>query len=607
VNFKGIHRADVRLGKPDRANVVTLIGLNESGKTTLLEGIYSFSPDYESRTLFDNKLLTPDAISRIPKSELYSFNDRISVIATVSLEDGERELIKKDIEQATGLVFDDGGIRDAFQIEDYFDYKNSEKSNSGATWAISLRVKTKRAQKWRRPDKDENTKIFKVLQSRLPSIAYFPTFLSDVPAKIYLRGHTNDPKNAFYRRVFQDILDSLDSNITIEEQILERLKPPATFTGTISETIASFWGSGSRHMVQQVIDKASGQLSRIIVSRWNEMFENNKIGKEIVIDWGVDEDIEGQTADPYISFAIKDGANRFNIADRSLGFRWFFCFLLFTQFRAKRRGGVGTLFLFDEPASNLHAKAQEKLLDSFKDICMQPNALIYSTHSPYMINPYWLDNAYIVENTALGSDLDDIASMAIDDRTSIETSSYHAFVEAHPDRLSHFQPVLDRLEVKPSILDVVKRSVLVEGKSDYVILNELAKAANVKDLQLIPAHGASTMGALVALLKGWGWPFLVLVDGDKAGQEAKQIYASEYNIADRAFALSDVVAEWKAVESVLHADDLKLIASSGKPTKKQIYSFFVESAEIGSAKKKLKTPKSSEFKKLINFLQEKLS
>ena len=95
--------------------------------------------------------------------------------------------------------------------------------------------------------------------------------------------------------------------------------------------------------------------------------------------------------DIFISFQIRDGTRRFNVNDRSLGFRWFFAFMLFTQFRVARVSTRPLLFLFDEPASNLHAAAQQKLIDCFPEIAKGSHALAYTTHSHYMIEPKWLE------------------------------------------------------------------------------------------------------------------------------------------------------------------------------------------------------------------------
>lgn len=45
-NFKGIKSTSLDLTSLTGVNVFPLVGLNESGKTTVLEAIHSFSPDY---------------------------------------------------------------------------------------------------------------------------------------------------------------------------------------------------------------------------------------------------------------------------------------------------------------------------------------------------------------------------------------------------------------------------------------------------------------------------------------------------------------------------------------------------------------------------------
>lgn len=302
-NFKGVDHASVRLGLNEAANVTTLIGLNESGKTTILEGIYSFSPDQESKNLFaDQKVLGPDITTRIPRSKLYNFTDKIIIKASVVLEPGELEAINLEVRSEAEVDLDISEIPAKFTISDVIEYNNSKMVKRGSTWNFPIQVRGLKAKKYRDVTKEERPKVFSILRRHLPSIAYFPTFLSDVPAKIYLSGHAEDERNSFYRKVFQDILDTLGGDISIENQILERLKPPSTFAGTIAQSISSFWGSTSKGMVQQVVDKASAQLSRVIVTRWNQMFENRPVGKEIVIEWGIDENAEEGGADPYISF-----------------------------------------------------------------------------------------------------------------------------------------------------------------------------------------------------------------------------------------------------------------------------------------------------------------
>ncbi|MFM7379373.1 MAG: AAA family ATPase [Erythrobacter sp.] len=63
-NFKGIKNAKIILPK-EESTAVALIGLNESGKTTILQAIYSFSPNDESKVLFERDRPHPPLILRL--------------------------------------------------------------------------------------------------------------------------------------------------------------------------------------------------------------------------------------------------------------------------------------------------------------------------------------------------------------------------------------------------------------------------------------------------------------------------------------------------------------------------------------------------------------
>jgi len=94
--------------------------------------------------------------------------------------------------------------------------------------------------------------------------------------------------------------------------------------------------------------------------------------------------------------------------ERSRGFVWFFSFLAyFSQLDAERADYV---FLLDEPGLNLHAQAQKDFLRFIDERLAPLHPVIYTTHSPFLINPARLERVRTVEDvdgrgTVISSDL----------------------------------------------------------------------------------------------------------------------------------------------------------------------------------------------------------
>jgi predicted ATP-dependent endonuclease of OLD family len=332
------------------------------------------------------------------------------------------------------------------------------------------------------------------------------------------------------------------------------------------------------------MDLASATLTKVILESWHEIFDEQLGEKKIELDWKPESDQGGGNEHTvYVKFQVRQGTDRFDISDRSLGFRWFFCFLLFTQFRSHRKGGQGTLFLFDEPASNLHAKAQERLLKCFADISKSPNALIYSTHSQHMINPAWIDFSYIVENKDIDYERSSDARHVTSNSTDISAVRYQQFVNSNPGKTSYYQPVLDRLEVKPSLMELKDGSALVEGKSDFYILRYMANALN-RNVIVVPAFGSTTFDALIPLLMGLAKQFYIILDSDAAGSDAMKAYG-KFEIGDESKIDLKSVTGFSEPEKFLSESDLLIIQTemslTKKPTKKQIMRFFREALATG--------------------------
>jgi len=241
--------------------------------------------------------------------------------------------------------------------------------------------------------------------------------------------------------------------------------------------------------------------------------------------------------------------------------------------------------LFDEPAANLHPKAQMQLLSSFRNIASGNNWILYSTHSHYMVNPEWLEQTFIVANSA--AERSDSANVAdiFDNPNSITVRKYRDYVGQNPDRMTYFQPVLDRLDFAPSNFDILRPSLLVEGKGDYIILSFI-KEIVLRDIEppfIVPTRGATAMGELIGLFLGWRIPFFVCLDDDAAGRSARSTYLQDWGLdSSQVATYCDVSPALRGarIEGLLSPADIQLVSCyfgmSTVPNKGQIRLFFSE-------------------------------
>lgn len=604
-NFRGVEDATVDL-LPAGANVFTLIGLNESGKTSVLEAISTFQVrGGEEKSLYQSNPSETDFSLYVPKHEKATFSGNIEVVATIEFEDGDKEFCIKYAEKHGKCKIDPSSIPDRFTLRRGYSFENGDLIGRINEWDIDLIAKEEGKRKFSSATSEGPSwrHFSAIAASQLPKIVYFPTFIFEQPDKIVLNPDSKEkPVEKLYRSIIENAGLSLDKPINVTTNIVERILKPET----PGEAFVGLFGL-STHRQQQIdaaLNQISYHLSTTVLGSWSRIFGGSTANREVRLRLGTDKRDDGSDR-VYVQFSLRDGVQQYDISERSLGFRWFFSFLLFTLFRDPDRSGRKTLFLLDEPASNLHAGAQTQLLESFPRITKGGSMLMYSTHSHYMINPEWLDQAFIVSNA--GVDYDDLVDASVGLRhTDVRVLKYRTFVGSNPDKTTYFQPVLDRLQVVPSRLDMVQPAVLVEGKGDFLLLRYGLFHGNHSSGQyaVLPTRGADHFGEIVGILLGWGVNFVLCFDDDRSGRDACKDYRNEWSMADsRVFTLGDVdnTLSGKAVEGFLEASDLDIIRAhyqcDGKPTKSQIQLFFSEKLALRE-----KVPLSPQFsQRVANF------
>lgn len=589
-NFKGIKDTEIDLRTSTGANVFSLVGLNESGKTTILEAIHSFSPDFRTRTLRrdQSKNDAEAAKERLPRHLLARFTGEIAVEATVSVSPEEKQEIASSLKNESDIKINPTDIPDVFTLcrSDVFNRGDYVKTTN--TFDFELKARKKGERKDKVLSGADYAAVYSELWNYTPDIAYHDSFIFDFPKRIYLTPR-HGSGDWVYRTMFEDVLAAGRIPYEIED-ITKRIRNEK-YKKTWLDFFTDWSKDDDKSRVQQIIDQASETITSVVFGKWNKIFGEDVGDKEIAVQFGVEKGrvynketktySESNDHDLYVSLEIKHGTRRFPIQDRSLGFRWFFAFLLFTQFRTRRDQGRPVLFLFDEPAANLHSAAQERLIESFPEIATGDNMLIYSTHSHYMISPDWLEQTFIVTNAADAPEKSIVDSAVIEDESlDIRAQLYRSFANEHPSETSYFQPIIDRIEVQPSKFDVSFPSIVVEGKSDFYILRYASLLLGISDVRLIPATGSGTFNSLVALGATWGTKFIFLLDSDNSGLKERELYALDRGArAEAITCLGDFDGDLTEIEDLLDEEALKAVATKlelKNPPKKAIMRFFQE-------------------------------
>ena len=199
---------------------------------------------------------------------------------------------------------------------------------------------------------------------------------------------------------------------------------------------------------------------------------------------------------------------------RSSGLQWFLSFYLVFLVESKE-GHEGSVLLLDEPGLSLHALAQRDL-SFFLESLAETNQLIYTTHSPFLVNAHRLDR---VRRVALAPDGTTTASeelRASDTEPGQRGSGYavHSAVT---------------LGVAESLL-VGSDPVIVEAPSDQhyltaikAVLSNAGRLRAGRELVFAPAGNAKGVKPVASLLLGRAGPLpIALFRSDQSGRALAQ-------------------------------------------------------------------------------------
>ena len=257
-------------------------------------------------------------------------------------------------------------------------------------------------------------------------------------------------------------------------------------------------------MSDEGYEAAKAKLEAIGLNITQKIFEFWKQNQELDVEFDLKTDAKDSA--PFnsgVNLYIRIKNRRHGVTvpfdQRSKGFIWFFSFLVwFDAVQSRASTNDALVLLLDEPGLNLHALAQADFLAYIRELSKQ-HQIIYTTHSPFMVDSTRLEDVRIVE-----------------DRVKEGTTITGELAGSSDESLFPLQAALGYSIAQN--LFIAKKNILIEGPADLILLQHMAALLESRGKQglgdaiLVPVGGLDKLATFVALLGSNKLKIVVLHD-----------------------------------------------------------------------------------------------
>ena len=313
----------------------------------------------------------------------------------------------------------------------------------------------------------------KILNKRIPTFLYFDEYYQ-------MRGCDNI--NALKTRVDNDELEKSDH-------------PMLGLINKARLDLDSLLSPTRTRDLKNSLEGAGNHLTKSIVKYWSQ---NKHLQMRFDVRPAQAEDPEGMRQGTNIWAEVYDTRHMVTteLGTRSRGFVWFFSFLAW--YGDVQREKQNVILLLDEPGTSLHGKAQGDLLKYFEDELVPNHQVIYTTHSPFMVDATRFDRVRIVQDRSIDADQE----LPVEEEGTKVTTEV---LEASDDSLFPLQGALG-YDLTQTLF-VGPNSLIVEGVSDLLylqtmsgLLQGMGREGLSDEWTVTPVGGADKVPTFVALL-----------------------------------------------------------------------------------------------------------
>ena len=492
-----------------------LVGKNESGKSAILQALYKLNPvdkedtydalyeypkmyqtDFEAGLIEDGDTVVIShwtfTAEEIEALEKQFGTDFIGDSTVVTISNGYKNKRTWDFDANFHALFEKKMEEFGFESSDRAQIPSYDAIGEVRAQLKSISTLSEAEQEFKiwfdAAFPNDRLDVFaeKNLLQYLPKFSYFSEY-QKLPGRIAL--------NNFVRK-------SSEGKLTANEKVFEALLSLANTS--VSEIKES-------NKLEALINKTRGISSKITREIFTYWSQNKHLKVEFRYDMAKAGD-EPPFNDGYIfSTRIENTRHDSSVSfdDRSAGFVWFFSFLIWFNYLQKVEDNL--VILLDEPGLTLHAKAQGDLIRYFKEKIIPKFQLVYTTHSPFMLDFLDILSARTVEDVT--DENDNILGTKVGSKVLSK------------DRDTTFPLQAAFGYDITQTLFIGKNTLLVEGPSDILYLTyfseklqELGRNGLSKDWTICPSGGIDKIQSFVSLFGENALKIVTLTDyhpGDK--------------------------------------------------------------------------------------------
>ena len=484
--------------------VTCLVGKNEAGKTALLTALYRTNPIIPEDGGFD---LTYDYPKREVEDYRFAVENRERPEAVVV--DCLYELDSEDKAVVSKIFGPNALTSNTFRLETYY----------GKQKRVYVLVADEHAA---RKHLASNPEFPDGLQESLETTADWQAFAAlleeaeandavtackEAVAKVTEHGLASyifksliwprAPKYLYFDEYYQMRgRDNLDALIQREDskQLQESDRPLIGLINLARLDLRELVKTQNTTELKNKLEGAGNYLTRRIVTYWSQ---NKHIQMKFDVREAKPQDPEGMQSGINVWGEVYDAVHWAHtpLGSRSRGFIWFFSFLAWYEDVKRQKQNV--ILLLDEPGLSLHGRAQGDLLSYFDEELSQ-HQLIYSTHSPFMIDPRTFQRIRIVQDLGIDSNKQLPKER---DGTKVLTNVF----DATDDSLFPLQGALG-YDIHQTLF-IGPNSLVIEGPSDLLYLRAVSgqleregRTGLSEKWTLTPVGGSGKIPTFVALL-----------------------------------------------------------------------------------------------------------